>query len=190
MRWHSGRLILAGRNPTGAPIKDWNRREVFTRRPVHRSINELACATWTSETANTVQQGVAVRVRQTGQRLRAVTVTKNVFANFFWVFNVHTWDTSRHGDPWRLVAQFDMSDVVGDQGGLLPFPWRVCLRVRGRTLSFKVWVPRKEIEPGWGDPVHVRRSRLSARYVFGGVPGWYVGHLRARQTTVFSKLNP
>ena len=185
-----GRLVFTGRNHTGAPIRDWNRREVFTRTRTRRSTNHEVCATWRSQSTWTMQQGLAVRVRESRHRLRAVTVTKNVFANFFWVFNLHTWDTRRSGDPWRLVGQFDMSDVVAPHGRLLSFPWRVCLRVRGRAVSFKVWLPRREPDPGWADAGHVRQSRLSARYVFAGLPGWYVGHFRARRTTVFSRLQP
>ena len=91
--------------------------------------------------------------------MRAVTLTKNTFANYVWVFNLLTWDTGRRGAPWRSLGQFDMSAVVSSNATLLRFPWRVCLRARGRRVDFKVWLPGREPAPSWTDPVHTRSTR-------------------------------
>ena len=184
-----GRVELRGRNPTGAPIADFNRRQVFTATDGVPTQDQHVCATWTRQSEPVLQQGLAVRVRSdAGGRQRAVTLTKNTFANYFWVFNLLTWDTRRAGDPWRALGQFDMSDVVVADGRWVPLPWRVCLRVKGRTLTFKVWLPRQEAEPTWRDPVHSRRITLKQRFVFDGEPGWYIGHLPPGQSAEYADL--
>jgi len=187
-RRQSGNVVMRGSNPTGAAIRDWNRRELFSKPGSTRSQDQTTCATWRSQTKPSIQQGLAVRIRESRQRLRAVTVLKNTWANFFWVFNILTWDTRRRGDPWRTIEQFDMSDVVSKDGQLLPFPWRVCLRSQGRTAAFKVWLPTSEPEPSWSDDTHVRETRLPLRFVMRGVPGWYIGHLPAGEETIYSGL--
>ena len=40
-----------------------------------------SCAVWGGQTGDYVQQGAALRIRQEGSRVRAITVTKNVFFN-------------------------------------------------------------------------------------------------------------
>jgi hypothetical protein len=185
----SGSVVLTGRNPEHLPIDTWNRRQAFTERRTDPSINETVCATWARQSEAAMQQGLAVRVLGgPGDRQRAVTLTKNTFAGYYWVFNLLTWDTRRTGDPWRYVAQFDMSDVVVRDGQWVPLPWRTCLRVHGRTVSFKVWLPNEEPEPAWHNSTHSRRAILPARFVYPGRPGWYIGHLRAGQTTEYSAL--
>lgn len=186
----SGAVTFRGTNRSGAAVEDWNRREVYTRPEAPRVTDQRACATWESQSVRTVQQGLAVRVRTAGGRTRAVTVTKNTFAHYSWYFNVLTWDTRRRGDPWRKVAQFDMSDVVSHQRKLRTLPWRVCVRARGRVVALKVWLPRREARPRWDDPTHVRRTRVPRRFVYPGAPGWYVGHVPAGETTTYTDLHP
>jgi hypothetical protein len=182
-------VLLTGRNPRYVSIDTWNRRQVFTKRDTDPSTNQTVCATWASQSEPFMQQGLAVRVlRGPGDRQRAVTLTKNTFANYYWVFNLLTWDTRRSGDPWKYVAQFDMSAVVQRGGQAVPLPWRTCLRVHGTTVRFKVWLPDEEPEPGWHDLTHARQAKLPARFEISGQPGWYIGHLRAGQTTEYAGL--
>jgi hypothetical protein len=182
-------VVLTARNPLHLPVDAWNRRQVFTERAAAPSTNQTVCATWSHQSEPYIQQGLAVRVRGgPGDRQRAVTLTKNTFTGYFWVFNVLTWDTRRPGDPWREVAQFNLSDVVVQDGQWAPLPWRVCLRVHARTLAFKVWLPDQEPEPAWQDPTHTRRASLPGRFVYPGRPGWYVGHLPAGETTEYADL--
>lgn len=185
----SGRVQLRGRNPLDLPIQDFNRRQVFVDRRTEPTVNQTVCATWVSQSQESIQQGLAVRVvGGPGERQRAVTLTKNTIAGYYWVFNLLSWDTRRSGDPWRFVGQFDMSDVVVRDDHWVPLPWRACLSVHGRTVAFKVWLPDREPEPSWQDPTHTRRAVLPARFVLRGQPGWYVGHLPAGQTTEYADL--
>jgi len=55
-----------------------------------------SCATWTSASSGSVQQGAALQVRVAANgRVRALTVTKNMTYGFYWAFNLHTFDTAR-----------------------------------------------------------------------------------------------
>jgi hypothetical protein len=186
LRVHDGRVAVTA----GAwAYPDHNRREVFHRRGATASRAQTTCATWVHRSAPDVQEGLAVRIRDDRGRIRAVTLTKNVEFGYYWVFNVLTWDTAREGDPWRAVGQFDMSAVVSPSGTrLASLPWRVCLRVAGRDLAFKVWLPGRGTEPTWQDPLAARHTRLPAAFVAAGVPGWYVGHLSDHGRVAYEHL--
>ncbi len=185
----SGEVTVSARAPlVGLPL-DWNRREILVRPGDPRSRDQTVCATWTEQSRHLDQEGLAVRVRAGPDgRMRAVTLTKNTFANYGWVFNLLTWDTDRTGDPWRPLAQFDMSAVVSSDLKLLPLPWRACLRAQGSRVDFKVWLPGREPEPLWTDSVHTRSTTLRHRFEQPGVPGWYVGHLEPGDHVTYADL--
>jgi hypothetical protein len=185
----SGEVTVRARGPRqGSPL-EWNRREILVRPGARPSRDQGVCATWTGQSRDLDQQGLAVRFRAgPGDRRRAVTLTKNTFANYVWVFNLLTWDTQRSGEAWRSLGQFDLSPVVSSDLQLLPFPWRVCLRAEGRRVDFKVWLPDREAEPSWDDAVHVRTATVPRRFAQPGVPGWYVGHLQPGDHVTYANL--
>jgi hypothetical protein len=183
-----GRVVFVG-DPAEVAHRDRNFREVFRRSGTRVTDRQTTCATWVQQSGPSVQQGLAVRIRDRAGRVRAVTLTKNVEFGIYWVFNVLTWDTARAGEPWRKVGQFDLSRVVGKSAHRLArLPWRVCLRATGRTVAFKVWLPREGAEPSWQDETHVGRARLPRGYAVGR-PGWYVGHLPAGGRVVYGGLS-
>jgi hypothetical protein len=186
----AGELTVRARPPRfGVPL-EWNRREILVRPGARPSRDQSACATWTDQSRNLDQQGLAVRFRAgPGDRRRAITLTKNTFANYVWIFNLLTWDTRRPGEAWRSLGQFDLSPVVSSNLKLLPFPWRVCLRAQGQRVDFKVWLPRREPEPAWDDPVHAHSATLPRRFGKPGVPGWYVGHLKPGDHVTYADLS-
>ncbi len=152
--------------------------------------NDLrVCATWERFTG-LAQPGLALRVRRDGNRTRAITVTDNIFWGARFGFNVHVWDT---GSGLRLpgvlpvtaVGGADLSATFGQAGSLIDLPWRVCARVKGRTLDIKVW-PLSGPEPEWGDVRYGRRFRLSMAAVYPGRAGFYAGHLRPGDEVVLS----
>ena len=185
----SGELTVRARPPrVGVPL-EWNRREILVRPGARPSRDQSVCATWTDQSRDLDQQGLAVRFRAgPGDRRRAVTLTKNTFANYVWIFNLLTWDTHRSREAWRSLGQFDLSAVVSSDLKLLPFPWRVCLRAEGRRVDFKVWLPDREPEPAWDDPVHARSTTMPRRFAEPGLPGWYVGHLQPGDHVTYSDL--
>jgi len=80
-----------------------------------------------------------------------------------------------------------MIDVMfAPGGGYRPLPWRVCTRMIGTTLGFKIWFPAVMSEPAWNDPAYTRTATVPAAWIVPGKAGWYAGHLppggRARYT--------
>ena len=155
-----------------------NLRTVFWPTGQTPAADQEVCATWLDQSDGFVQEGVALRIDDAGDRVRALTVTKNVIYGVQWAFNVHTWD-SRLGQPFTAIGQYDMSQVVTANDQYLPFPWRICARTDAAVLSFKVWLPQSETEPGWGDPVHARQTTVPGDYLAAGTAGWYIGHIPA-----------
>lgn len=183
-RYDGHRLVVHARG-SGEP----NRREVVVPRGARPSRDQTTCATWVETSRWKVQPGLAVRVVDRHGRVRAVTMTKNVFGGAQSVMNLLTWDTARAGDPWRAVAQFDLADVLlGPHRRLVPLPWRACLRVQGRQVSFLVWPLGRVARPSWSDHAYVRHARLPRSFGDGGRPGWYVGHVPAGGDVVYGRL--
>ncbi len=186
----AGELTVRARPPRQGAALDWNRREILVRPGARPSRDQSVCATWTDQSRDADQQGLAVRFRAgPGDRRRAVTLTKNTFADYVWVFNLLSWDTARRTrEAWRPLGQFDLSPVVSSNLQLQPFPWRVCLRAKGRRVDFKVWLPDREPEPTWTDPVHARSATMPRRFDKPGLPGWYVGHLQPGDHVTYTDL--
>ena len=156
-----------------------NTRMVWVTAGGEVSTDQQVCATWVAWTGLS-QAGVALRVRGDGARVRAITVTGNIVWGARFGFNVHVWDTATHPKgtvPVTYAGGADLSRTFGPANGLMKLPWRICARVTGRMLDFKVW-PVAKPEPRWGDTRYGRRFRLPASATYPGRPGWYAGHLR------------
>lgn len=183
----------------GVPASDGNVREVFWHSDSRYEADQQVCATWNTVAAvpstGLLQPGLALRIAPVtteGAGIRAVTVTQNVYYGAIWLFNVHVWNTLDPTRPFTQVAQFDLSPVVGSllHGGsfrpsMVPAPWKVCARARGRTFSFKVWTGTGA-EPSWNDPVRVRSVVLPPDWNRPGYAGGYIGHLHPGQAAAFS----
>jgi hypothetical protein len=168
---------------------DWNRREVFHRPGAPVTRDQTTCATWASQSGGMAQEGLAVRIREDGDRTRALTLTKNTIFRVHWTFNLLTWDTARRGEAWRWLAQYDMSAAVGRSvHHLYRLPWRACLRVTGHRVAFKVWPLGRVSRPGWHDRTYARHTRLPRSFDAPGRPGWYVGHVPAGGDVVYRDL--
>lgn len=165
-----GVLATAPSSNTGS-----NSRWVFHSPAAAITQDEGACATVT-HSGLPVQEGVALRVTsEASGRTRAITVTKNVWGDASWFYNVHVWDTA-DSTPLRQLGAFDMSAAlqrVGAQPSSVP---RLCARVIGDRVELKVW-PATTLEPAWGDPVSTRSVRVDPEWVHAGAAGWYIGHL-------------
>lgn len=138
--------------------------------------DQQSCASWTDSRGTWAQQGIALRVRIDGSRLRTIVVAKNIVYGASWQLNVYTWDTNRnpyfqtHGAV-SLRAPFAQGNVPR------PLPWRVCARVEGRIVTVKGWRP-DEAEPGWSNPTHTGQVTLPSAWVYAGKAGWYAGHIQ------------
>lgn len=143
------------------------------------STDQQVCATWVAW-SGLAQPGLALRVRGDGWRVRAVTVTGNIVWGARFGFNVHEWDTATWnpgGLPVTYAGGAELSRTFGPANGLVSLPWRICARVKGQMLDFKVW-PLSRPEPKWGDTRYGRRFKLRPQAVYPGRAGWYAGHLR------------
>ena len=166
-----------------------NLRTVFWPADAVSRSDVTSCATWSRESSDRLQQGLAVRISERrGGAIEAITVTKNVFPFGSWVFNVHVWDSATA--RFRLIASVNLAGALsrpGDPPTPQPLPWRVCARVVGRTFTFKAW--RTAIgEPAWGDPQFGGSVRLPADAPSSGYPGGYIGHLQPGMSATFVDL--
>ena len=155
---------------------DSNLREVFWDQTAPDVADGGACATWQSASTALLQQGIALRASSSATGTRAILVTKNVFLGAPWVFNINVWDTGTSG--LAVLENVDLHTVFSPVGQLEPLPWRMCARVRGDTVDFKVW-PVSQPEPAWGDPHFGGSGRLPPGWLLPGKSGWYIGHLPA-----------
>lgn len=157
-----------------------NSRTIFHRSDGPVSAGQESCMRYRNS-GGIAQEGIALRISPAGGGVRAVTVTKNIWANATWYFNVHTWDTT--STPiLRQHASFDMRDVVG--GPQRDATWSTCARMDGGTLRFKVWTGDEE--PDWGGPETRQIEVPDAPRT--GRAGWYVGHVQPGQWSRFDRL--
>lgn len=165
-----------------------NTRVGFWRSAELASVNQQTCATWVDARSELYQQGAALRVRTANGRTTAITVTNNIFFHARWIFNVHVMDSAAN-PRFRQIASFDLSSVFnpGGSGNVPPYPWRMCARVMGDTVSFIVW-PLTHAQPSWNDARYGGSVRLPAGWGSAGSPGFYVGHLEPGDSVGYRDL--
>lgn len=165
-----------------------NLRALFWPTGTLRRVDEQTCATWSRASTWQSQQGVALRLsRNVDGVIEALTVTKNIWFGATWIFNVHAWNT-RQQPVMTQLASFDLSSVFRlPDGSARALPWRMCARVVGAELQFKVWVASNR-EPGWGSPGFGGQVELDAALIRPGRAGWYIGHLPSGATADFTEL--
>lgn len=172
-----------------APIANvgGNTRIEFTRPADGTGIDLMSCATWTSDSNWRNQEGAALRVHPVAGGVKAITITKNIWFSANWIFNVHVWDSSRSPVATQ-IASFDLAATFFPNSQLRPFPWTLCAKVVGNSVSFVVW-PSTEVQPSWDDPTHGGSVTLPAGFSDPGAAGWYIGHLEAGNRADFSGLS-
>lgn len=164
-----------------------NLRTLFWPASVPVVADSQTCAVWSSQSGALVQQGAALRIRESSTgRVRAITVTKNIIYGATWIFNFHTWDSARTG-VFQIFGQQRISALVDAAGTVAPLPWNFCARVIGSVIEFKVWT-NTMTEPAWGDPARGGRAIIPAGWETAGTTGWYLGHLEASDTARFDNL--
>jgi len=167
-----------------------NSRVAFWRAADALAADQQTCATWVNNQTQMQQQGAALRVRTVNGRTRAITVTKNISFGAHWGFNVHVMDSGA-AQPFRAIGGFHLANVFRldpDTVDVPPYPWRMCARVVGNTVSFIVW-PLTHAEPSWGDPDYGGSVTLPTGWDQPGFPGWYVGHLRPGESVGFADMS-
>lgn len=166
------------------------------------SLNQESCATWLTQTpangsGTTVQEGVALRVVTSAGITRAITVTKEVYGSndhqepVNATFDILLWDSSRP-QPGLIVEGRFALESLWPNGQYVPFPWDICARAVGPTVSFLVW-PADMAQPVWGDPEYggavTIPPALYPNWSQPGYGGWYFGHLYPNATMTYSDLS-
>lgn len=165
---------------------DSNTRALFWTKNAPVKSNQQACETFT-DTSLPTQEGVALRITKNGTTTTALTVTKNIVYNATWIFNVHKWNSAAQPVPFSQFGGFDMTTAMRPGGKLVAYPWRLCVRVVGSTLTFKVW-PASKTEPGWTNATYTRSVAIPAGSPTSGRTGVYIGHLPPGARADFSNL--
>ena len=163
-------------------------RMAFWRRSDPNLANVETCATWTTTGHTFHQEGATLRLRPVGEGVRAITVTKNVYLEQFWVFNIHVWDTNTPEAPFTMVGSFDLSSTLG--GGatgqpVAPFPWRLCARAQGNVVDFVVW-PTSQARPAYGTPGRGGSALVGGNWLDAGTNGWFGGHIQPNSSIWYS----
>lgn len=164
-----------------------NEREFLVPSDAPLSRDQESCAEWTSE-PTVAQQGVVLRLHSVAGGVQAITVTKNIFFDAFWIINVHVWDTTNPSSPFTLAGSFDLSGELRVPGTnrAYPLPWFLCAAVRDSTLALKVW-RNGQAQPAWGKPRFGGVMQLPNGFTDPGLAGWYIGHLSGGSVT-FTQL--
>jgi hypothetical protein len=149
--------------------------------------DDESCAIWAEQTGPLVQQGAALRITQDGSRVRAITVTKNIFYGATWIFNFHLWDTAA-SPAFTIIGATNLEATLVHAGVVTPLPWHFCARVIGAKVQFKVWTSA-DLEPAWGDPAHGGSAMLPGGWAYAGKAGWFIGHLQPHDTAAFTDLS-
>lgn len=170
------------------PIVGPNDRMVFWPAAETPLGDAESCATWSSQSPAQgagvpTQEGLALRVATHDGITRAITVTKNIFANATFVLNVHVWNTSK-SLPFQLVGQFNLAQLFIERGNQ-KLPWNVCARVVGAAVQVELWLTG-DSPPAWGDTSHGGTVALPAGWDYPGDAGWYVGHLETGASATYA----
>ena len=190
-RDHYGLTVADGVVTASAPETNTggNTRIAFWKVADPPSTDQQTCGTWTEAHGELYQPGAALRVRTANGRTTAITVTNNILYLARWNFNVHVMDSGAE-EPFHRIAYFDLSDAFRTAPGAFtvwPYPWRMCARVVGDTLSLIVW-PLTDPEPAWDDPRYGGSVTLPAGWDQPGNAGWYIGHLEPSDSFAFTGL--
>lgn len=164
-----------------------NTRVMFRPTAALPTVNQMSCATWDDPQGDIRQPGAALRVVHEGESFRAVMISKNVWEQIFWNFNIHLVDTSQE-PPLRPYGGVELDQTFVPRGSLITGPWRMCARVVGLELAVKVW-PLSHPEPEWGDKSYGTVVELPDGWDYAGDAGWYIGHLMPGESTSFSGLS-
>jgi hypothetical protein len=158
-----------------------NTRTMFWSDTEPRSVDQQVCATFQSD-AWPAQEGVSLRTSNG----RAITVMKNIWGRAVNYFNVQLIDMSRPADQGRIAPPVPGVDFGHVLSGA-PQPWRLCAKVEGQQLTYKVF-PANQPEPAWGDQTYGRTVVLAPDWVYEGQPGIYIGHLNPGGWATFSNV--
>jgi hypothetical protein len=138
------------------------------------TLDATTCATW-ARSSPWGQEGLALRIRQDGNRFRAIVIAKNTMYGASWRFNVYSWDSER--DPYfQTHGSVDLTQVFVEDGTVRALPWRVCARTEGDQVRIKGWAV-SDPQPGWESETHTGTVTVPGWLTYPGKAGWYAAHI-------------
>jgi hypothetical protein len=163
-----------------------NNREFFWDKAGRSESDQTVCASFATGQGSD-QQGIVLRLMSLPDgKVRAITVTRNIWLGAFDVFNFHVWNTE--ADPSSPFTQFG-SAVVSE----LPirpavYPLNMCARTVAATdvVQFVIWT-RGQKEPKWGSAAG-GEARIPGAAPAAGRGGWFAGHLIPGSSMTYRRL--
>jgi hypothetical protein len=134
------------------------------------------------------QQGIVLRlVNLPDGKIRAITVTRNIWLGVFDVFNFHVWNTEADpNSPFTLFGSIQISELP-----VRPaiYPLNMCARTVAVTdvVQFVIWTKGQK-EPRWGGSTG-GEARIPDDAPAVGRGGWFAGHLIPGSSMTFHRLS-
>jgi len=173
---------------TAATSSGGNNREFFWAEQGRNEADQTVCATFAAG-GGIDQQGVVVRLHMmSGGGISAITVTRNIWAQVFDIFNFHVWNTAE--DPSSPFTLFGSTVIPGLPVAPEAYPLNLCVRtVSSRNIvQFVVW-SRGQGRPGWGSTTQGGQAVIPAGAPGAGRGGWFAGHLVPGTSMVYTHLS-
>jgi hypothetical protein len=142
--------------------------------------NETVCDTWSSETRDSNQEGILLRANSQ----QGIFVEKNIWEGGYWNFVIESYSLS--SGSFIELAGFNLSNTFDKGGVVRSFPWSMCARAIGSTISFIVR-PSSQPKPSWtnsnyGGSVYIPGNS----WTYPGNYGWYAAHLSPGDNLTYS----
>ena len=176
-----GTVVVTAPKSTGG-----NNREFFWA-PGGPSGPDLTVCARFEDGSGSDQQGVVLRLEHfAGGRVAAVTVTRNVWAGAFDVFNYHVWNT--RADPGKPFIQFGSTVIPVLPVAPAVYPLHLCARTLSDRVEFVVWTDG-QARPAWGSTTQGGAATIPAAAPSNGQGGWFAGHLRPGTSMTYDDLS-
>ncbi len=134
------------------------------------------------------QQGVVLRLHLLAYgRVSGITVTRNVWASAFDVFNFHVWNTLT--DPESPFTQFGSTVIRSLPVAPAVYPLHLCARTVSalHAVQFVVWTAG-QTRPPWGSARQGGQATIPAGAPDDGLGGWFAGHLQPGTSMTYRDL--
>ena len=168
--------------------RGWNLRTVFWLPDATPSVNQQVCIDWPDHDGR-AQPGIALRVRPSadGSQADGIYVMQNVWDQDYWKIAV-LGAKDNYLDTDNRLTVFNVRMLMLRQTGVARRgTWRVRARVVGQQVPVKLWFAGQP-EPSWKAGPGVRHATLPATWVWAGLPGAYVGHIKPTESFNLANL--
>jgi hypothetical protein len=114
-----------------------------------------------------------------------VTVTRNIYAEAFNVFNFHVWNTADTSNPFTQFGSFTASNLPAYPAPAV-YPLHLCARTAFGYLQFVEWT--SDVMPAWGTAGQGGLAPLPSSAPSAGQDGFFAGHEVAGTSMTYRDL--